>query len=97
MRGERRTGPSRFREQGGRVQRLRQTAHFRYLHRANGSAGLASGFPLQLARAKSQDDRQAESEFRVRDRFRSTPLPADADTFDKIVARLLVARCYMLW
>jgi hypothetical protein len=81
------------------VQRLRQTAHFRYLHRANGSAGLASviHFPLQLARAKSQDDRQAESEFRVRDRFRSTPLPADADTFDKIVARLLVARRYMLW
>ena len=53
-------------------------------------------FPLQLAYTKSQDDRQAESEFRVRDRFRNTPLPAGGDTFDKIVARLLVARCYML-
>ena len=41
------------------------------------------------------------SAFLLRSRSRSCavlpcPLPAGADTFDKIVARLLVARCYML-
>ena len=55
-------------------------------------------FPLQVARAKSQDDRWAESKFQhsVLDYFRNTTLPAGGDTFDKTVARLLVARCYML-
>ena len=47
-------------------------------------------FPLQVARAKSQDDRWAESKFQhsVLDYFRNTTLPAGGDTFDKTVARL---------
>ena len=46
---------------------------------------------LRTARLLLGDDEQSVLAY-----FRNTTLPGGGDTFDKIAAQLLVARCYML-